>query len=72
MMILRFRTNSEHEDILNKVKKMKRFAEDLEECLEDMTEEDAEYRSTDYRKDWDDEGREMRGSRYDYRRNSRR
>ena len=46
MKIIRFRSNSEHEDILKKVKKMKKFASDLEECLEDMMEEDDDF---DYR-----------------------
>ena len=57
MKIIRFRSNSEHEDILKKVKKMKKFASDLEECLEDMMEEDDDF---DYREDEEEYEEKMR------------
>jgi len=57
MKIIRFRSNSEHEDILKKVKKMKKFASDLEECLEDMIEEDDDF---DYREEYDDDDYESK------------
>jgi len=62
MVIVRFRTKSEHEDILKKVKKMKKFAEELEYCLEDSMDDDEDF---DYR---EDEEVSMRGGRYGYRR----
>lgn len=69
MIVVRFRSNDEHEDLMKKVKKMKKFTEELEECLEEaMYEEDEpEYRGGSYRKeDWDDY--EMKNGRYGYRR----
>lgn len=54
MIVLRFRSNVEHEDLLMKVKKMKKFTQELEECLEDAIDDGAEYRGS-YRKDYDDE-----------------
>ena len=54
MKIIRFRSNSEHSDILKKVKKMRKFAADLEECLVDMVEDDDD--DLDFRhEDEDDE-----------------
>lgn len=54
MIILKFR-KMEHEDLLKKVKKMREFTQDLEECLEDAYEdEDYKYR-TSYRKEEEDE-----------------
>lgn len=71
MMIVRFRSKGEHEDIMKKVRKMRKFTEELEECLEDvMEDEDAEFRSSyrggSYRDDEDE--MEMHGGRYSYRR----
>lgn len=54
MMILRFRNNEEHEELLMKVKKMKKFTQELEDCLEEALEENADYRGG-YRKEYDDE-----------------
>lgn len=73
MMIIRFKSSKDHEDLLHKVKKMKEFTEDIEECLEDaMMDEEPEYRSMGgYRKD-DYDDYEMRGGRYSYRRGGRR
>ena len=66
MMIVKFRSREDHEDLLKKVKKMKKFTEDIEECLEDyMEEEDYGYRGS-YRKEMEEEP-EYRGSRYRYR-----
>ena len=70
MRIIRFRSNEEHKDLLKKVKKMKKFTEELEECLEEAMEDDEYgYRggSGSYRKDWDDEEEDVKG-RYGYRR----
>ena len=75
MMIVRFRSKGEHEDIMKKVRKMRKFAEELEECLDDVMEDDemefrgGSYRGGSYR---DDEDRmEMQGGRYSYRRGRR-
>lgn len=77
MIVVRFRNNEEHEDLLKKVKKMKKFTEELEDCLEECYEdEDYEFRGgygPSYRKHWDeDEMMDMRGGRYGYRRGGRR
>lgn len=66
MMIVRFRSKSEHEDILKKIKKMKKFTEDLEECLEESIDNE-EYDSRRHNEDYDDDEIEYRG-RYGYRR----
>lgn len=64
MMIVKFRSSMEHEDLLKKVKKMKEFTEDLEQCLMDAMEE-PEYRGGgSYRRYWDDEEVSERGGRY--------
>lgn len=69
MMIVRFRNKEDHKELLRKVKKMKKFTEELEDCLEEaMYDEDYD---EDYRDD--DEYEEMHrghegGSRYKYRR----
>lgn len=63
-MIVRFRSSMEHEDLLKKVKKMKEFTQDLEECLMDAIEDSSEYRGgRSYRRYEDDEMME-RGGRY--------
>lgn len=67
MMVIKFRSSEEHEDLLKKVKKMKKFTEDLEECLEEAMEDDFEYRGGSYRKEYDEDDRRMEG-RYGYRR----
>lgn len=68
MIVVRFRSKEDHEDILKKVKKMRKFAAELEECLEDVMDESSmEYRGGSYRKDYEDEDRHMEG-RYGYRR----
>ena len=76
MIVVRFRNNEEHEDLLKKVRKMQKFTDELEDMLkEGYEEEDYEFRggSGGYRKHWDDEEEaEMRGGRYGYRRGGRR
>jgi hypothetical protein len=66
MVIVRFRNREEHKDLLKKVKKMKEYAEMIEDCLVESIEDDDE----DYRYRDDDEYEETRrgGSRYSYRR----
>lgn len=76
MIVVRFRNNEEHEDLLKKVRKMQKFTDELEDMLKECyEEEDYEFRdgSGGYRKHWDDEEEaEMRGGRYGYRRGGRR
>lgn len=69
MIVLKFRNNAEHEDILKKVKRMKKFTEELEDCLEEASKEEDDYsfRGGSYRRDYDDEDMRMEG-RYGYRR----
>lgn len=63
MVIVRFRNDEEHGDMLKKIKKMKRFTEELEDCFENAYDDDR----VSYHKDYDeDEGR------YGYRRGVRR
>lgn len=66
MVIVRFRNKEEHKDLLKKVKKMKEYAEMIEDCLVESIEDDDE----DYRYRDDDEYEEARrsGGRYSYRR----
>jgi len=72
MIVVRFRSNEEHSDLMSKVKKMKKFTEELEDMLEECyEEEEPEYRGGSYRKHYDDEDMRMEG-RYGYRRGYRR
>ena len=66
MVIVRFRNKEEHKDLLKKVKKMKEYAEMIEDCLVEVIEDDDE----DYRYRDDDEYEEARrgSGRYSYRR----
>ena len=66
MVIVKFRNKEEHKDLLKKVKKMKEYAEMIEDCLVESIEDDDE----DYRYRDDDEYEESHrgGSRYSYRR----
>ena len=69
MMVVRFRNNEEHEDLLKKIKRMRKFTEELEECLEEAYEEgEVNYRHED---EYEDEPH-YRGGRYGYRRGSSR
>ena len=66
MVIIRFRNKEEHKDLIKKVKKMKEYADMIEDCItESIEDEDEDYRYHD-----DDEYEEYRrsGSRYNYRR----
>ena len=69
MVMIKFRNSEEHEDLMKKVKKMKKFTEELEDMLEECYEEDdLDFRdSRSYRKPYDEEGMRMEG-RYGYRR----
>lgn len=70
MMIVKFRSSAEHEDLLKKVKKMKKFASEIEECLEDASEDSMDFRGGSYRREYEDEDSRMEG-RYGYRRGMR-
>ena len=76
MIMVKFRSNEEHKDLLKKVKKMKEFTEELEDVLEECYEdEEPEYRGGSYRKEYDED--EMRhyermNGRYGYRMGGRR
>ena len=49
MIIVKFRNASEHSNLLTKVKHMKKYISDLEECLEEAVEqEDLEFRDRRY------------------------
>lgn len=64
-MIIRFRSNEDPERMFEKVRKMKRVIDEIEECLEEASNE-AEYR-TFYHKEYEDEEYENRPkSRYGY------
>ena len=71
MMVIRFRSGEDHEDLMHKVKKMRKFTEELEDILKDCYEDDEpEYRGM-YRREYDDDDMRMEG-RYGYRRGYRR
>jgi len=66
MIVVKFRSVEDHEDVMHKLKKMKKFTEELEEMLNECyEEEEPEYRGGSYRKSDPDEY-ETRG-RYGYR-----
>ena len=75
MIMIKFRSASEHTDLLTKVKHMKKYISELEECLEEAVEqEDLEFRDRRYPEyDRDDEEMYARrgGGRYGYRGRSR-
>lgn len=73
MIVVRFKSSEEHYDLLKKVKKMKKFTEELEECLEDAMEngEETNFRGGSYRHEYDDEENTRMESRYGYRRGMR-
>lgn len=60
MMILRFKSDDEHQDLLKKVKKMREALDDIEDCLESATDE------AEYRKRFDDDDDMRYRSRYGY------
>ena len=57
MVILRFRTKSDANELLKKLKKMHKFTKELVKCVEDKIEEDEE--DEDYRYDDDDDDDRM-------------
>ena len=69
--MIKFRSADEHSDLLKKVKHMKKYISELEECLEEAVEnEDLDYRDRRYPEyEPDDEEMYARrgGGRYDYR-----
>ena len=71
MMVIKFRSGEDHEDLMHKVKKMRKFTEELEDLLNECyDQETVEYRGGMYRRDYDDEDMRMEG-RYGYRRGRR-
>ena len=75
MIIVKFRNASEHTDLLTKIKHMKKYISELEDCLEEAVEqEDLEFRDRRYPEyERDDEEMYARrgGGRYGYRVRSR-
>ena len=74
MIIVKFRSSDEHSDLLKKVKHMKKYISELEECLEEAVEnEDLDYRDRRYPEYEPDEEMYARrgGGRYGYRGRSR-
>ena len=69
MVILRFRNSEDHEDLLKKVKKMKKFATEIEDCLYEHMEDDYSYREN-YDDEEEDSMKRMDG-RYAYAKNMR-
>lgn len=75
MIIVKFRNASEHTDLLTKIKHMKKYISELEDCLEEAVEqEDLEFRDRRY-PEYELEDEEMYarrgGGRYGYRGRSR-
>jgi hypothetical protein len=71
MMVIKFRSSEDHSDLMHKVKKMRKFTEELEDILNDCYEDDEpEYRGS-YRRMYDEDDMRMEG-RYGYRRGYRR
>ena len=73
--MIKFRSSDEHSDLLKKVKHMKKYISELEECLEEAVEnEDLDYRDRRY-PEYEPDDEEMyarRGcGRYGYRGRSR-
>ena len=75
MIMIKFRSSDEHSDLLKKVKHMKKYISELEDCLEEAVEqEDLEFRDRRYPEyESDDEELYARrgGGRYGYRGRSR-
>ena len=75
MIIVKFRNASEHTDLLTKIKHMKKYISELEDCFEEAVEqEDFEFRDRRY-PEYEREDEEMYarrgGGRYGYRGRSR-
>ena len=76
MVVVRFRDSEEHSDLLHKIKKMRKFTEELEDMLHECYEdEEPEYRGGRmYRREYDEDDMRMpeRPSyRYGYRKGMR-
>ena len=70
-MVIKFRSSEDHSDLMHKVKKMRKFTEELEDILNDCYEDDEpEYRGS-YRRMYDEDDMRMEG-RYGFRRGYRR
>lgn len=68
MVIVKFKNEEHHEDVLRKVKRMKKFTEELEDWLEECEEdEEADFRGSRYRHEYDEDDMRHDG-RYAYRR----
>lgn len=67
MIILRMRNESEHEELLRKLKKMHKFTKDLLEKVEECCEMEEEDYEEDYREDEDRERMMYRGGGGSYR-----
>lgn len=70
MVVMKFRDKEEHGDLMKKVKKMKKFTEELEDMLDECYEDGYEFRGGSYRKGYDEDDMHME-SRYGYRRGMR-
>lgn len=70
MMILKFRNEDSCNELLSKIKKMRLFAEDLEECIERATEEssysDSRRQNYDNNYDTEVENNSRMSNRYYY------
>lgn len=71
MIMIKFKNANEHEELLKKVKHMKHYIAELEDCLEEAVEsEDLDFRNKRYL-DYDRDEEEMYarrgGGRYGYR-----
>ena len=67
MMVIKFRSSEDHSDLMHKVKKMRKFTEELEDILNDCYEDEPEYRGS-YRREYDeDDMRSRMNGRYGYR-----
>lgn len=71
MVVMKFRDKEEHGDLMKKVRKMGKFIEELEDMLEECLEDqEYEFRSGSYRKEYEEPDMKMEG-RYGYRRGMR-
>ena len=75
MIIVKFRNASEHTDLLTKIKHMKKYISELEDCLEEAVEqEDLEFRDRrepEYEREDEEMYARRGGGRYGYRGRSR-
>lgn len=72
MIVFRVGNKEEHSDLMHKVKKMRKFTDELEDMLNECYDiEEPEYRRGVYRYNNDDDDTRVEG-RYGYRRSERR